>query len=596
MIIRHKQRGIALVALLAIVALGATYWIYAALNANTASAAVERSKRDSEVLRQAKAALIGQIALQAANASEPNPGRLPCPEKSADAGTANEGLPDTASAGNPFGYCGTGATVVVGRLPWKALGIDKLQDTATEPLWYAVAPGWITAGPNTIINSDTPALGGLASTAGDNDVIAVIFAPGQALSGQARQPVDGVAVPAVANYLDLQNSTLGVLNLFAKTGPEGTFNDHVIILTRAELMPEIEAAVADRLHKQIAPQMNAAYSSAPWTVAPTLPFAAGFGDPSTASYKGTTATTQGLLPVTYSDTGPCSPGPCIPASCNPAGNPRCDPAFLVWRTSATVTRTGGTTPAGSPTCAISGPPARLDCTVEASAPLASGITWMDFDMSVTADNVGKALRRLNDTVPMTGNVDTLSIRSPYGYSVSAAALNTDSSGTVTFGSRFASGSGTPLAFLGAVDCALSGLYCVRYTISIPLAIFSDHAVVDASDATLGWFVRNRWHELSYYAIASGMAPSQPAASRGCTTGTDCLTANYLSTTAYAGNSVKGLVVIGGRQLPAQTRPSATVTDYFEDSNASLTGTYAARAPALVFNRTFNDRVVVIDHN
>src|SRR3954470_8583376 len=172
----RRQRGVALIALLAIIALGATYLIYAALNANTASAAVERSKRDSQVLQQAKAALIGQIALQAANSAEPNPGRLPCPESLADAGKANEGLPANATVGNPFGYCGAGGTVV-GRLPWKALGVDKLQDSATEPLWYAVAPNWVIQTPagNTTINSDNPPSGGLTATITGEDAIAVIF-------------------------------------------------------------------------------------------------------------------------------------------------------------------------------------------------------------------------------------------------------------------------------------------------------------------------------------------------------------------------------------------------------------------------------------
>jgi len=575
---RQQQRGIALVALLALIVLGACYWMYTALNVNTASAAVERSKRDSDVLQQAKAALIGQVALQAASSTEPNPGRLPCPEKAADAGTANEGLPANAIAGNPFGYCGAAGAVVVGRLPWKALGLDKLQDSATEPLWYAVAPSWViqTAGGNTTINSDNPPLGGLTSTTGE-DAIAVIFAPGQSLPGQSRQPINGVTAPLAQNYLDAQNGTLGVLTQFAKTGAADTFNDRVIMITRAELMPEIEAAVADRIARQIAPQIRDAYSTGYWTATPTLPFASAFADPSTASYKGAAAVTQGLLPVTYSTTGG--------AACNVA-DPRCDPAFVAWNTGATTfTQTGGAN-YQSHTCSASGTPSVMTCTIHAWTPAAAGVSAMSFDMTVRAANVGNALRRIDNTVTMTG---------AGAYTVNAATMNTDASASVAFSSSFSAASATPVALLGGVSCATLGYVCYDYSIDIPIGLFADHAILDASDAGYNWYFRNNWHQLSYYAIASGVAPSQ-ASPRSCTSGTSCLTASRLSDSSYAANSVRGLVVMAGRQLGGQARPSATLANYLEDVNAGGTSSYVARSPTLAFNRAFNDRIVVIDHN
>jgi len=580
---RHQQRGIALVAILAIIVLGASYWIYTALNANTAIASVERSKRDSDVLQQAKAALIGQIAQQAASSTEPNPGRLPCPEKTTDAGTANEGLPANASSGNPFGYCGAAGAVVVGRLPWKALGLDKLQDSATEPLWYAVAPSWViqTATGNTTINSDNPVLGGLTSTTGE-DAIAVLFAPGQALPGQSRQPINGVTAPLAQNYLDSPNSTLGVLNQFAKTGAADTFNDHVITITRAELMPEIEAAVADRIARQIAPQIKNAYSVAPWTATPTLPFAADFANPSTATYKGTAGKTQGLLPLTFST----SAG----AACNVA-DPRCDPTFVAWNAGATTfNRTGGAS-YSSHSCTVSGTPSVLTCTIHATTLPILGPFTMNFDMTVRANNVGNALRQVDSTVAMTG---------ANAYTINSVTMNADASATVDFSSSFPASGGLLVFLLGGLPCPL-GLACYDFTIQIPIGLFADHPVLDANDATYGWFTRNNWHQLSYYALAGGIAPSQPSP-RSCTTGTNCLTASYLpATTGYTQDSVRGLILMAGRSL-AQTRPAGTPDQYFEGANATTTAAspsttnYTARAPALVFNRTFNDRVVVIDHN
>jgi hypothetical protein len=557
-------------ALLAIIMLGATYIIYAALNATTASAAVERAKRDSDVLQQAKAALIGQIALQAAASTEPNPGRLPCPEKLSDANTANEGLPENALAtGHPFGYCGNGATVVIGRLPWKALGVDKLQDSFSEALWYAVAPVWVPKDntTNLVINSDNPAVGGL--TVSGEDVMAVIFAPGQALAGQART----AGTPAAANYLDLENST-PLDGIFAKTGPSDTFNDHVITISRAELMPEIEAAVADRFARQIAPAMQAAYSTPPWTATPTLPFAATFANPSTATYKGT-GVTQGLLPVSYSTTAG--------AVCNIA-DPRCDPAFVSWNTGATTfTRTAGASYA-SHTCSVAGTPAVMTCTIHATTLPLLGPFFMNFNMTVRANNVGNALRAIDSTVTMTG---------AGAYTINSATMNADGSATVAFSSSFPTGGGLLVFLLGGVACPL-GLACYDFTIQIPIGLFADHPILNATNASYNWFFRNNWHQVAYYAIAPGVAPSTPAP-RSCTSGTNCLTANHLSAT-YAANSLKGLIVLAGRQLSTQTRPSATLTDYLEDSNATGTTTFAARAPTLAINRTFNDRVVVIDHN
>jgi hypothetical protein len=485
-------------------------------------------------------------------------------------------LPANATGANPFGFCGAGG-VVVGRLPWKALGIDKLQDSYTEPLWYAVAPAWTIqalAG-NTLINSDSPAVGGLTSTAvPPEDAIALIFAPGQALPGQARQPIDGVTAPTPAAYLDLQNALLGGASVFAKTGPSDTFNDHVITITRAELMPEIEAAIADRFARQIAPGMQSAYSTAPWTATPTLPFAAPFANPSTATYKGAAAT-QGLLPVTYSTTGG--------AMCNVA-DPRCDPAFVSWNAGATTfTRTGGAAYA-SHTCSVAGTPSVMTCTIHATTLPLLGPFFMNFDMTVRASNVGNALRAIDSTVAMTG---------AGAYTINSATMNPDGSATVAFSSSFPAGGGLLVFLLGGVACPL-GLACYDFTIQVPIGLFADHPILNDTNANYNWFFRNNWHQLSYYAIAPGVAPSTPAP-RSCTSGTDCLTANYLSAT-YAANSLKGLVVIAGRQLPTQARPSATLTDYLEDSNASGTTTFAARAPTLAINRTFNDRVVVIDHN
>jgi len=210
-----------------------------------------------------------------------------------------------------------------------------------------------------------------------------------------------------------------------------------------------------------------------------------------------------------------------------------------------------------------------------------------------------ALRQLNGTVPISG-VDTATVNAPYGYTINSASLNPDGSATIQLSSRFASGSGSILAVLGSLTCTILFIpLCYEYNLSIPIAMLSDHAAVDPSNASTNWFYRNRWHEQAHYAIATGVAPSK-VAPRSCTTGgagaTACLTADYLPTTAYAGNSVRGLVMFAGQPLAGQARPSANPADWFEDANAAAASPYVARAPALFAPRSFNDRIVVVDHN
>lgn len=600
-----------LIAMLAALALGASYFVYAGLNRGTSTLAVQQAAHDAEVLARAKRALIGLVATNTASAAEPNPGRLPCPEALADAGTANEGLPAGATGGNPLGACGP---VAIGRLPWKALGIDKLVDSAAEPLWYAVAANWVpaTAATELLINSETPALGGL--TLSGTDAVAIIFAPGAALPGQPRAAISGAVAPQVASYLDGENAA--PLDAAFVAGAAGAaFNDRSLALSRAELLPHIEAAVADRFERQLARAMRDAYSTAPWTSTPTLPFAAPFGDPSVAPanlFQGAAGTTRGLLPASYATTGACTCAPapcaCTPAACDATADARCDASFVTWLPAATtVAGTGGAT-YREHSCSVAGTPPVLNCAIRASTTLLSFSSWMSFDIGVRASNVAMALRRVNGTVPVSG-VDTssgASVNPPYGYAVGSAQLNTDGSATLVLSSRFASGSGTPLAVLGALTCNILGIpLCYEYTLSIPIMLLSDHAAVDPADAATNWFYRNRWHELAHYAVAAGVAPDQ-AAPRSCNTVpaavNPCLEAAFLSTATADPGAVRGLVVFAGQPLataarPAgQVRPSADPLDWFEDANVDVQTPYAVRAPALLSNRSFNDRIVVLDHN
>ena len=81
-----RERGAALLALLAVVALAASWILVKQLNAESGGMDAVRKNRNAEILNRAKQTLIGHIALQAAKANEDNPGRLACPEPAGSAG------------------------------------------------------------------------------------------------------------------------------------------------------------------------------------------------------------------------------------------------------------------------------------------------------------------------------------------------------------------------------------------------------------------------------------------------------------------------------------------------------------------------------
>ena len=212
-----RQRGAALMIILMIAGVLAAFFAVRALNgANT-----ERDKVTAAALAQAKEALIGYaVAYRDTHADQVN-GYLLLP----DLGTTKNlmpGLGEGASAGN---FLTNGANLsVVGRLPWRSLGLPALRDSQGACLWYAVsgayqneqtAPlmNWDTLGQfETFRSNGTPA--GTISTVGvnlHNRPVAVIFAPGSVLAGQVRGPVGADAVTECGgnynarNYLDTFN-------------------------------------------------------------------------------------------------------------------------------------------------------------------------------------------------------------------------------------------------------------------------------------------------------------------------------------------------------------------------------------------------------
>jgi hypothetical protein len=76
---RRAQRGAALIGLVAVAVMVFAYVLTSRLNAASQFVGVNR-EHNAQVLAQAKQALIGWMALNAAG-TDANPGRLPCPER-----------------------------------------------------------------------------------------------------------------------------------------------------------------------------------------------------------------------------------------------------------------------------------------------------------------------------------------------------------------------------------------------------------------------------------------------------------------------------------------------------------------------------------
>ena len=151
--------------------------LISALNASASS----RSRITIDALAQAKKALMAYAVTYRDMHTDDSFGYLPCPD------TDGDGKSDS---------CGLKNVSLLGRLPWKTLGIPPLRDETGECLWYAVS-GHVKDNPQTsVFNWDTPGqlvlqdLAGkiLAGASPHDRPLAVVIAPRSPLNGQARSP------------------------------------------------------------------------------------------------------------------------------------------------------------------------------------------------------------------------------------------------------------------------------------------------------------------------------------------------------------------------------------------------------------------------
>jgi hypothetical protein len=578
-----RERGAVLLALLAVVMLAATWMLISQLNAASGSIEAERTTRNSAVLQRAKLALIGYVAAQAVKANEDHPGALPCPE-------AAGYFDSTTQDGQAAGSC---SLPKVGRFPWRTIGTDKLVDASGEPLWYVVSPGWAyTSGTGPVINSNST--GQLTVDGVANDAVALIIAPGPAFTVAAStspacaataqsRPTTGN--PDWRNYLECENATYPNPDaMFVTTGPRTSFNDQVLKITVADLMPAIEAGIASRIEREIAPLITAVYSgNASWgNLTTLLPMGVAFSIPGTnaSAYAGTPAF-QGLLPLSYAET---SAGSGIACAVTAAPN-YCEPNFVKWSGTPTVSISSGITqyPGGPTNCTIAtSTTTTVNCTVLGYS-VSNTAPSVGLTIAATASNAGAALRSFNTALALGG------INAGY-----TAAATLDSSGAaivaLTGSSPSSNGTSAPDASCGLP--VASGFYCYQYVLSVPIFLFADHpninTLLDSTNAT-GWFVRNKWHLLSYYAVAADVGPGGAGS---CVTGSTCLQVAYHP----SNGKQRAVLLLAGSAIAGQNRNSSTLSNWFEGANAGGVSPFELRSSTLVTNRTFNDRIAVLSSN
>lgn len=211
---RQTQRGTALIVLVFMLGLAMVAVVLDSYNRSAMRTALDT--RTAQALSEAKAALIGR-AIGDAN----RPGSLPCPDGNGD------GVVD--------GMLGNDCPTYVGRLPWKTLGIGELRDGAGELLWYALTTSYRDHDSAEPINGTAA---GQWTVDAIGDQVAVLFAPGAALAGQAGRPSN-----AIADYLEGENAD-GDQVASQVLGPN--VNDRVLAIGRAELA----GAVAQRILRE----------------------------------------------------------------------------------------------------------------------------------------------------------------------------------------------------------------------------------------------------------------------------------------------------------------------------------------------------------
>lgn len=219
-LVRTKQRGTALMVMLVVIVMGMTAVLVNSLSSSAWQ--IERDKSITKALALAKEALTGDAVSQLPVASA---GYLRLPDLGFGIGNvAAEGSSAPNFTGNNKDY------PVIGKVPWKTLGISPSRDGQGECLWYVVSGRFKNNPPTDALNWDTQGqidvIDGNGSIIASN-IAALLVAPGKPIDVQNRALAGPVYTQCGGNY-DARNYLDSYNSHDAVSGEVNYFTDSLI--------------------------------------------------------------------------------------------------------------------------------------------------------------------------------------------------------------------------------------------------------------------------------------------------------------------------------------------------------------------------------
>ena len=571
-----------MIAIITLIMMISAYMIANALSRTTAEVNIERAQYTMEALRQAKSALIAYAASEQwqkyKSDSSFQPGALPCPDQDGD--------------GDSDCY-GSTTSSQIGRLPWKTLGINDVRDASGQRPWYALSYNFRKLTGSTVINSDTEGQLTITGTAPATKVVAIVFAPGQALQNQNRNPGDSAAYNNPANYLEGFDLSDPVHFKFTTNSlSSDTLNDRLLAITQADVMSAVEPVVAASIERDVKPLLSAYFTQ--WGAYP-FPSAFANPDPGTngagttraqSAYQGNTAQVSGLLPVSASLSYPWTDGSGSVVSTGGIG------------TISNVSCAAGTWPFSGWQCSFTLRSINLGSNPLNWGPCTDGygVKWRYCVVTPRfkvqgeiGPNAGISFAKLPDADDVTVTSPSGSVARPMEATTLGGTLSPSGAGTVRF-----EGTHTWTRY----D---SSSFTRSMRVVIPDATVSPFtSASDTLNPTAYWFIANEWYRQTYYAVSPGYLPGGGGSCTARPTppaapvSPSCLLVGNLRPTYTVANDKRAIVILAGRSLNGTARPSASIGNYMEGANVTaLTTTPYAYENRSGAPTSINDRVVVV---
>ena len=229
-----KQQGAALMLMLTILVIGTVTLLVNSLH--HIGVQIKLDLKTTDAMAKAKEALIGDAVSQTPITSA---GYLRLPDLGFKIGLVPvEGSAAPDFSGNSKDYS------VIGKLPWKTLGLEPLRDGQGECLWYVVSGHFKNTPATDALNWDTPGQINLLDGNGNviaNNLAALVVAPGLVIDGQNRAQSEPMYAQCggnydARNYLDpyvSSNSASASINYFngstnSRVAP-GTGNNQLVM-------------------------------------------------------------------------------------------------------------------------------------------------------------------------------------------------------------------------------------------------------------------------------------------------------------------------------------------------------------------------------